>query len=216
MNIDEYIARHIDAEPAQLAALERRVNLQLLYPRMCSGHVQGRILRMLTAMIAPHRILEVGTYAGYSALCMAEALAPDGELHTIEINDESEDFIRREFEASPYSDRLHLHIGDACEVLPQFEAESFDMAFIDANKRTYIATYEQVLPLVRHGGFILADNTLWSGKVVDDDERVAEDGHHHDAQTQGIIDFNNHVATDTRVERVILPLRDGLTIIRVK
>lgn len=205
--IEDYIELHIDPEPAQLARLQRRVNLELLYPRMCSGHLQGRILRMLTAMIAPRRVLEVGTYAGYSALCMAEALAADGELHTVEINDESEDFIRREFDASPYSARLHLHIGDAAEVLRQFEPGWFDMAFIDADKRHYTDTYEQVLPLVRHGGFILADNTLWSGKVTD--TRA-----HHDAQTQGIIDFNDHVAADPRVERVILPLRDGLSIIR--
>lgn len=206
MTLDDYILSHIDAEPKQLRALSRRVNLQLLYPRMCSGHLQGRILRMLTAMIAPRRILEVGTYAGYSALCMAESLPPDGELHTIEVNDESEDFIRREFAASPYADRLHLHIGDAADILPTLPPASFDMAFIDANKRTYTDTYEAVLPLVRPGGYILADNTLWSGKVADDDKA--------DPQTRGILDFNDHVAADPRVTRVILPLRDGLTIIR--
>ncbi len=213
MTLDDYIAAHIDAHPPHLAQLERRVNLELLYPRMCSGHIQGRILRMFTAMIAPRRVLEVGTYAGYSALCMAEALPPDGELHTIEINDESEDFILRQFNATPYASRLHLHIGDAAQVLPQFERDSFDMAFIDANKRTYIDTYEQVLPLVRPGGFILADNTLWGGKVIDDDAvREATPG--HDPQTLGILRFNDHIAADPRVERVILPLRDGLTIIR--
>lgn len=206
MDIEEYIERHIDAEPPALAALERRVNLQMLYPRMCSGHMQGRILRMFTAMIAPRRILEVGTYAGYSALCMAEALPEDGELHTIEINDESEDFIRARFAESPYADRLHLHIGDSAELLDTFDPDSFDMAFIDGNKRTYIQTYEQTLRLVRPGGFILADNTLWSGKVTDPAC--------HDPQTRGILEFNDYVAADTRVNRVILPLRDGLTIIQ--
>ncbi len=207
--LEEYILNHIDPEPDNLRRLARDVNVYLLYPRMCSGHLQGRILRMLTAMIAPQRALELGTYAAYSAISIAEGLPPDGRLHTIEIDDEMEDFIRRRLSESPYGDRVTLHIGDAAEIIPTLGGQQWDMVFIDANKRAYTDYYEMILPRLRPGGYILADNTLWDGKVTDPD-------HNHDAQSRGIMEFNDLVAADSRVERVILPLRDGLTIIRKK
>lgn len=204
---DDYILAHSDPEPPLLAKLNRDVNLRLLYPRMCSGHLQGRVLSMLTSMIAPRNALEIGTYAGYSALCIAESLLPGGRLDTVEIDDEMEDFIRERFAASPYGDRITLHIGDSREIVPRL-GRVYDMVYMDADKRTYCETYEMVLPMVRPGGFIIADNTLWDGKVVDTDKN-------HDPQTLGICRFNDHVATDPRVSRVMLPLRDGLTLIRV-
>lgn len=204
--LEEYILSHIDAEPPMLKKLNRDTHLFHLYARMCSGHLQGRILAMLTRMIKPGRILELGTFTGYSALCFAEGMPADAELHTIEIDDESEEFILQRFESSPYSSRMHLHIGDAMKIIPSIEG-NFDLVFIDANKRNYIEYYELVLPRLQHGGFILADNTLWDGKVVDPQAN-------HDAQTRGIMSFNDHIANDPRIEKVILPLRDGLTIIR--
>lgn len=204
--LEDYILSHIDSEPEELRRLNRDVNVYLLYPRMCSGHLQGRILKMLTAMIAPERVLELGTYAGYSAQCMAEGMPAGGELHTIELDDELEDFIMERFRRSPHAEKLHLHIGDVMEIVPQLGGE-WDMVFMDANKRHYPAYYDMLLPLVRKGGYILADNTLWDGKVTMPDTC-------HDAQTRGIMEFNDMVAADPRVERVILPLRDGLTIIR--
>lgn len=204
--LEEYILAHIDAEPPMLRKLNRDTHLFHLYARMCSGHLQGRILSMLTHMIRPRQVLELGTFTGYSALCFAEGMTDEAVLHTIEIDDESEDFIRQRFEASPYAERMHLHIGDALEIIPTIEGE-FDLVFIDANKRNYIEYYELVLPRVSKGGFIFADNTLWDGKVVDEHSK-------QDAQTRGILDFNAHVARDNRVEKVILPLRDGLTLIR--
>ena len=207
--LQQYILDHIDPEPPHLRQLARDVNVYLLYPRMCSGHLQGRILHMLTGMIAPRHVLELGTYAGYSALSIAEALTLDAHLHTIEIDDEMEDFILQRFAQSPAGSRITLHIGDARDILPRLGDIVWDMVFIDANKRCYCEYYEMILPHVRPGGYILADNTLWDGKVTDPE-------HNHDAQTRGIMDFNDLVASDNRVEKVILPLRDGLTIIRKK
>jgi len=164
---------------------------------------------MLTAMISPSKVLELGTYAGYSSLSIAEGLPRGGHLHTIEIDDEMEDFIRERFAQSPYGSRITLHIGDAAQIIPSLGDEPWDMVYIDANKRSYIDYYNLLLPRVKPGGYILADNTLWDGKVVDA-------AHNHDAQSQGIMAFNDLVARDPRIERVILPLRDGLTIIRKK
>ncbi|MDE6360308.1 MAG: O-methyltransferase [Muribaculaceae bacterium] len=208
MTLEEYILDHSDREPEQLAKLNRDVNLRLLYPRMCSGHLQGRILTMLTAMIAPRNALELGTYAGYSALCIAEGLPEGGHLDTVEIDDEMEEFIRARLSESPYGEKVSLHIGDSALVLPTL-GKLYDMVYMDANKRTYCEIYEAVLPMVRPGGFILADNTLWDGKVTDPSAN-------HDPQTLGICRFNDLVAADPRVNRVMLPLRDGLTLIRVK
>ena len=206
MTIEEYIASHIDAEPELLHRLYRATHLHLLYPRMASGHLQGRLLKMLVTMVRPKTVLEIGTYSGYSALCIAEGMPADGHLHTIEINDEQEDFTQSWFDQSPYADRIHLHIGNALDIIPQLGL-SYDLVFIDADKRHYKDFYELVIEHVRPGGYILADNTLWDGHVADSEEK-------HDAQTLGIMAFNDFVAQDERVEKVILPLRDGLTIIR--
>lgn len=206
--LEDYILRHIDAEPERLHRLWRATQLHLLYPRMASGHLQGRMLVMLTRMIQPRRILELGTFSGYSALCLAEGMPDDAVLHTIEVNDEQEDFTRPWLEASPWADRIHLHIGDALDIVPTLD-EPFDLIYIDADKRHYADFYQLVKPHLNPGGYILADNTLWDGHVV-------EPEHQHDAQTQGIMAFNDLVAQDTEVEKVILPMRDGLTIIRKK
>lgn len=206
--LDRYIDSHIDPEPENLRRLNRRAQIQLLYGRMCSGHLQGRLLTMLTRMIGPRRVLEIGAYAGYSALCLAEGLPEGGEVHTVEIDDELEDFIRRGFDESPYGRRVTLHIGDAMTIVPQLGGE-WDLVFIDGNKRGYVDYYKMVLPRLAKGGYIFADNTLWDGKVVDLEAN-------RDAQTRGVAEFNDIVAADPAVERVILPLRDGLTIIRKK
>lgn len=207
--LEDYILKHIDAEGDDLRRLNRETHLYHLRPRMCSGHLQGRMLKMMVRMIRPQHILELGTFTGYSALCLAEGLADDScRLDTIEIDDELEDFIRAHFDASPLSPRINLHIGDARDVLPTIEGD-FDLVFIDANKREYCQYYEMVFPRVASGGFIIADNTLWDGKVVDWGKKL-------DAQTEGILRFNDMIAADDRVEKVILPIRDGLTIIYKK
>ena len=208
MNIDDYILQHIDPEPEYLTRLNRETWIRMLNPIMCSGHLQGRVLSMLCKMIQPVHALELGTFTGYSALCIAESLPENGELDTIESDDELEEFILRNFEKTPFEDKINLLIGNALEIIPTLD-KTYDLVFIDADKREYEAYYEAVLPKIRQGGFILADNTLWSGKVV---EKV----HHNDQQTLGILRFNELIATDNRVEKVILPLRDGLTLIRKK
>ena len=202
----DYILGHIDPEPEYLHRLWRATNLRLLNGRMASGHLQGRLLKMLVQMIRPHYILEVGTFSGYSAISMAEGLEGDGQLYTFEIDDELEDFTRHWIEGSAVASRIHFIIGDANTEAPRLGL-TFDMAFIDGDKRTYLETYETVLGIVRPGGFILADNTLWDGHVEDP-------AYDRDRQTLGIRRFNDFVAKDPRVERVILPLRDGITIIR--
>ncbi len=206
MTIEQYIENHIDPEPDALYKIDRLTNLRLLNGRMCSGHTQGRLLKMLTSMIAPRRVLELGTFSSYSALCMAEALADDATLDTIEVDDELEDFIRENIASSPHGRKIRLHIGDAIETMRRWQPEEFDLIFIDADKRNYDKYYEAALPLLRQGGYIIADNTLWDGHVTETDPRSA--------QTLGIMRFNDMVAADKRVEKVIIPLRDGLTIIR--
>lgn len=207
MNLDEYIEAHIDPEGDYLYRLWRATNVHLLRGRMASGHLQGRLLRMLVRMIRPKNILEVGTFSGYSAICMAEGLEEGGKVYTFEINDEQEEFTRPWIEGSAVADKIEFIIGDAITEAPKLGIE-FDMAFIDGDKRTYLETYEMTLKVVRKGGFILADNTLWDGHVL---EKPAP----ADRQTQGIESFNDYVAKDPRVEKVILPLRDGLTILRI-
>ena len=206
--LDTYILAHIEPEPDYLYRLWRATNIYMLHGRMASGHLQGRLLKMLVQMIRPRRILEVGTFSGYSALCMAEGLEEGGKVYTFEINDEQEDFTRPWIEGSPMADKVEFIIGDAIKEAPKLGLE-FDMAFIDGDKRTYVETYEMVLKILRPGGFILADNTLWDGHVTDP-------AYDRDHQTQGIRRFNDHIAQDNRVEQVILPLRDGLTLIRKK
>ena len=208
MNLDEYISKHSDAEPEYLAKINRATHVKLINPRMCSGHLQGRVLSMFCHMIQPNRILELGTFTGYSALCMAEALPEGGVLHTIECDDELEDFILQNFAGSEYADKIQLHIGDALTEIEKLN-ETFDLVFIDADKREYLDYYEAVLSKLRRGGYIFADNTLWDGKVL----KAVEP---NDKQTIEIMHFNDFVATDPRVEKVILPLRDGLTLIRKK
>ncbi len=205
--IDDYIVRHIDKESEYMHSLWRATQLHLLYGRMASGHIQGRLLKMLVGMIRPKMVLEIGTYSGYSGLCIAEGLEEGAHLHTVEINDEQEDFTLPWFKNSPYADKITMHIGDAMDVVPKLQV-MFDMAFIDGDKRRYTEYYEMVLQHLNPGGYILADNTLWDGHVVDENA--------HDAQTLGIKAFNDLVANDERVEKVILPLRDGLTIIKKK
>ncbi len=206
--LDQYILEHIDPESDYLKKLYRQTHLKLLYPRMASGHLQGRLLKMFVKMIDPTYILEIGTYSGYSGLCLAEGLKPGGQLYTIEINDEQEDFTRPWFENSPYKDQIHFLIGNALDIVPTLNV-TFDMAFVDGDKRLYKEYYEMVLQHLRPGGYMLADNTLWDGHVI-------EEPTPKDAQTKGIMAFNDYLAKDTRVEKVILPLRDGLTIIRKK
>jgi len=206
MTLDDYILQHTSPEPDYLYRLWRATNLQTIHGRMVSGHLQGRLLKMLVQMIQPRYVLEVGTFSGYSAIAMAEGLPADGHLYTFEINDEMEDFTRPWIEQSSVADKITFIIGDAMTEAPRLGIE-FDMAFIDGDKRSYVECYEMVLSILRPGGFIIADNTLWDGHVTDA-------GYDHDQQTQGIRRFNDYVAQDLRTEQVILPLRDGLTIIR--
>jgi len=206
--LEKYILQHSEPEPEYLYRLWRSTNVHLLRGRMASGHLQGRLLKMLVQMIKPKNILEVGTFSGYSALCMAEGLEEGGKVWTYEINDEMEDFTRPWLENSAVSDRIEFIIGNAITEAPKLGV-LFDMAFIDGDKRTYMETYEMVLKVLRPGGFILADNTLWDGHVLEIPKTA-------DRQTQGIESFNDFLMKDPRVEQVILPLRDGLTLIRKK
>lgn len=209
MLTDDYILSHIDPEPPYLHALYRDTHLKLLYPRMASGHLQGRLLKMLVQMIRPQRVLEIGTYSGYSTLCMAEGLPEGGRILTYEINDEQEEFTRPWFDNSPYAACIDFRIGDALNEVPRLQ-QTFDLVYIDADKRKYVEYYEMSLQWLRPGGYIIADNTLWDGHVLEEHPRPS------DLQTIGIRHFNDLVAQDQRVEKVILPLRDGLTLIRKK
>lgn len=202
----DYILGHISAEPPHLHKLYRQTHLRHLYPRMCSGHLQGRLLAMLSAMVNPSRVLELGTYTGYSALCLAEGLAPGGELHTIEIDDEMADELTELFATAPGGKKITLHIGDAEKQIEEIPG-SWDLVYIDANKRRYVEYLEKILPRVREGGFIIADNTLWDGKVTDTLTN-------NDAQTIALDRFNRLVASHPDLETVIIPLRDGLTLMR--
>lgn len=203
----KYIEDHSDPEPDNLYRLMRATNIHLINGRMCSGHLQGRVLKMLTAMIRPKKVLELGTFSGYSALCIAESLDEDAVLDTVESDDELEDFIKAAFEDSEYGSRIRLHIGDGLHFARQCNADCYDMVFIDADKRNYCEYYDACLRIVRPGGFIIADNTLWDGHVIEPIKTK-------DSQTAAIIRFNDMVRDDKRVEKVILSLRDGLTLIR--
>ncbi|MBP1617578.1 MAG: O-methyltransferase [Bacteroidetes bacterium] len=204
-DLEQYILNHIDEEPTLLKSLCRDAHVNLLRPRMISGHLQGRILKMFCRMIRPKHILEIGTYTAYATLCLAEGADEDAVIHTIEVNDELEDFIMRHLHETKLKEKIHLHIGDATQIIPNLNC-TFDLVFIDADKRDYIEYYNLVFDKIRPGGLIIADNTLWSGKVL-------EEAHHTDKQTIGIQEFNEYVAKDTRVEKVIVPIRDGLTLI---
>ena len=220
MTLSEYIEQHSSAESAVLQKITRSTHLEVINPRMLSGHVQGRVLSMLSQMIQPKRILELGTFTGYSALCLAEGLTEDGKLITIEHNDEMEEAIRRNLALSSLREKIELVIGDAKEELKRLgneaegerleaKGERFDLVFIDADKKEYCDYLDLVMPLMRKGGWILADNTLWDGHIIDP-------AYDKDKQTVALRAFNDKVAQDERLEKVILPLRDGLTIIKVK
>ena len=204
--LEKYVLSHTQPEGDYLYRLYRATNIHTIHGRMASGHLQGQLLKMLVSMVRPKNILEVGTFSGYSSICMAMGLEEGGKLWTFEINDEMEDFTRPWIEGSEVADKINFIIGDANELAPKLGV-MFDMAFVDGDKRTYVETYENILPLMNKGAFILADNTLWDGHVTDP-------AYDHDHQTVGIRRFNDHIAEDKRVEQVILPLRDGLTIIR--
>lgn len=205
--LDDYIAAHSSPEGDYLYRLFRATHVEILAPQMASGHIQGRLLKFIVKMIRPKRILEIGTFTGYSALCMAEGLDEGSKIITFEVEDELEDFTRRWIEGSEQASKVEFIIGDALEIVPGM-GERFDMVFIDGNKREYIKYYELAMEYLNDGGWILADNTLWDGHVIEPERQ--------DAQTNGVRAFNDLVRNDERVEVVMLPLRDGLTIIRKK
>ena len=204
--IDEYILNHIDGEGDYLYRLYRATNIESLHGRMASGHLQGRILKMLVRMIRPKNVLEIGTFSGYSAISMAEGLTDEGMIYTFDINDEIEPFARKWIDGSAVAAKIDFRIGNALIEAPLLGVD-FDMVFIDGDKRQYVDYYEMALKVTSNNAFILADNTLWDGHVIDH-------SYDNDKQTVGIEQFNDHVANDERVEKIILPLRDGLTIIR--
>lgn len=204
--LENYILTHIDTEDPLLAKLFRDTHVNHLYARMCSGHLQGSLLTMIAKLISPKRILELGTFTGYSALCLAKGLTTDGVLHTVEQNDELEEFAAGYFEAAGLSNQIVQHIGDVMELVPGID-EQFDLVFMDADKRKYPEHYALIFPKVKVGGIIIADNTLWDGKVADQEEP-------RDDQTRGILSFNKLVKEDSRVETFMLPIRDGLTVLR--
>lgn len=202
-----YIESHTSPQPDYLTQIERDANLHLINGRMCSGLPQGRLLKMLTSMIKPERVLELGTFAGFSALCIAEALSENAHVDTIEIDDELEDYILSNFSKTPYAEKITLHIGDAETIMEKMQPGSYDLIFMDADKRRYTEDFNLALPLLRKGGYIIADNTLWSGHVVDPAKSK-------DPQTAGIKAFNDMLMQRDDIETVLIPLRDGLTLIR--
>ena len=206
MNLEDYITAHSDLEPEYLAKLNRRTHLRMINPRMLSGHFQGRVLAMFCHMIQPKTVLEIGTFTGYSAISMAEGMPDNGVLHTIDYDDELESFLNDVFAKSEQGHKIKLHIGDALTEIAKMN-DIFDLVFIDADKEEYLAYYEAVLPKVRQGGYMLVDNTLWDGKVLKPVDPK-------DKETIAIMKFNEFIAKDTRIEKVLLPVRDGLTLIR--
>ena len=206
-DLENYIAQHSQAEPELLAALNRETHLKIMQPRMLSGHFQGRVLSMLSKIIRPNQILEIGTYTGYAALCLAEGLAPNGQLHTIELNDELSIIQQKYFNLSPYKNQIKPYYGNAREIIPTL-TQNFDLVFIDADKESYATYFDLILPKMNSGGIILSDNVLWSGKVV---EPVKT----NDKSTQAIMAYNQKINEDPRVETVLLPIRDGLTVTRI-
>ena len=205
--LENYIEQHSEKEPALLAALNKETYQKILLPRMLSGHFQGRVLSMLSKLIRPVHILEIGTYTGYSALCLCEGMQENGQLHTIDIKEELVDFQRKHFDKSPWGDQIIQHLGEATDIIPTVDLK-FDLVFIDADKENYLNYFEMVVPKMNKGGIILSDNVLWSGKVV-------EPLHPNDLSTKILLEYNKLLATDPRVETVLLPIRDGLTVSRV-
>lgn len=206
-DLDDYIVAHSQKEPALLSKLNRETNQKVMQPRMISGHYQGRVLSLLSKLIRPKTILEIGTYTGYSAICLAEGLDKDGLLHTIDVNEELYDFQKKYFDKSEYSGQIKQYLGDATEIIPDIDSK-FDLVFIDADKPNYPKYFELIIDKMNSGGVILSDNVLWSGKVI---EKVKKD----DESTLALLDYNKLLVEDKRVETVMLPIRDGLTITRV-
>lgn len=204
--LEDYIGRHISPEPEVLKRIDRFTNLYHINGRMCSGHIQGRLLKMLVSMIRPKRVLELGTFTGYSALCMAEALEEDATIDTIEYDDELQEEILANLNSTPHGDKVRLHIGDALKVMGNWPDEYFDLVMIDADKRQYPDYFKEAMRLVKPRGYIFADNTLWDGHVTESCK--------HSTQTQGVIDFNELAISTPGVEVAMIPMRDGLTLIR--
>lgn len=205
-HIDNYVVKHSENEPELLQKLNRETHQKILQPRMLSGDYQGRVLSMLSKLIQPKYILEIGTYTGYSALCLAEGLTKGGELHTIDVNEELVDFQRKYFDSSPFGEQIYQHLGNALDIIPELD-HTFDLVFIDADKPNYINYFHAIIDKLRPGGIILSDNVLWSGKV-------AEPINDKDTSTKLLVEYNQLLKEDSRVETVILPIRDGLTISR--
>lgn len=205
--LENYVENHTQDEPELLKELDRETHLKVLRPRMLSGHFQGRLLSLISKLKSPRYILEIGTYTGYSAICMAEGLCEDGELHTIDINEELHDLQRRYFDRSGFGDRIIQHTGNALDIIPTFDTR-FDLVFIDADKENYQEYFDLVITKMNPGGLILSDNVLWSGKVV---EPVKP----NDKSTMALLEYNEKLKNDPRVETILLPVRDGLTICRV-
>ncbi|MDG1730005.1 MAG: O-methyltransferase [Algibacter sp.] len=206
-NLDDYVVAHSEDEPELLQQLHRETYQKILQPRMLSGHYQGRLLSMISKLVNPKNILEIGTYTGYSALCLAEGMQSNGELHTIDINEELVDFQRKYFDKSAYGKQIHQHLGDALEIIPKLDA-TFDLIFIDADKENYSNYFNAIIDKLNSGGIILSDNVLWSGKVLDTVFKK------EDSSTPALIEYNALLKHDKRVETVVLPIRDGLTISR--
>lgn len=206
--LDEYVCAHSQAESDLLNRLNRETWMNVLQPRMLSGHLQGRALSMFSKMIKPKRILEIGTYTGYSALCLAEGLAEDGELHTIDINEELEPIFSKFFEESEHGKKIQFHLGNALDIIPKIDAD-FDLVFIDADKGNYINYYNMLIDRIKPGSYIIADNVLWSGKVLEKYDSL-------DLDTKTLIDYNRLIQEDDRVENILFPIRDGLMIARKK
>jgi len=205
--LENYIEQHSEKEPELLAALNKETYQKVLLPRMLSGHFQGRVLSMLSKLIRPLNILEIGTYTGYSALCLCEGMQENGILHTIDIKEELVDFQRKHFDKSPWGKQIVQHLGEALDIIPTLELK-FDLVFIDADKENYINYFELIVPKMNKGGIILSDNVLWSGKVL-------EPLNPKDIDTKTLLEYNQLLKNDLRVETVLLPIRDGLTVSRV-
>ena len=206
--LENYAAQHTEDEPLLLQELNKRTHLNVLQPRMISGHVQGRFLSLLSKMVQPRTILEIGTYTGYATLCLAEGLHPEGVLHTIDIKEELTDLQREFFDRSGYGSQIVQHLGKAADIIPALDT-TFDLVFIDADKQNYAHYFDLVIEKMNRGGIILSDNVLWSGKVV-------EEVKHNDKHTQALMAYNQKIKDDPRVETVLLPIRDGITLSRVK
>ncbi len=206
-DLEDYIEQHSENEPELLAKLNKETYQKILLPRMCSGHFQGRVLSMLSKLIRPVNILEIGTFTGYSALCLCEGMQENGQLHTIDIKDELVDFQRKHFDKSGFGKQIHQHLGEAVDIIPRLDLK-FDLVFIDADKENYINYYSLILPKMHKGGIILSDNVLWSGKVVEPLQK-------NDLSTKVLLEYNLLLKNDSRVETVLLPIRDGLTVSRV-